>query len=100
MGENAQTYSSGSSNSMDAYSFGTLWQEITRAVGYMMSGITDVFGNRDAARVNEKKIREYYSTQRSKNILDAVSGGNVTVMMIVAIGGIALIIWLTQKNKK
>ncbi len=100
MGENAQTYSSGSSNSMDAYSFGTLWQEITRAIGYMMTGITDIFGNRDAARVNEKKIHEYYTTKRSEDILNSVSSGSGTVMMIVAIGGIALIIWLTQKNKK
>lgn len=99
MEEQATTNSSGGA-SMDAYSFGTLWQEITRAIGYMMTGITDVFGNRDAARVNEKKIREYYSTERTKAILGSTTGGKVTVMMILAIGGIALIIWLTGKNKK
>lgn len=99
MEDQANTSGSGGV-SMDAYSFGTLWQEITRAIGYMMTGITDVFGNRDASRVNERMITQRYSTERTKAILGSVSGGKSTVMMILAIGGIALIIWLIGKNKK
>lgn len=98
MEEQATTNSSGGA-SMDAYSFGTLWQEITRAVGYMMTGITDVFGNRDAARTNETKIREYYFSERNKQLLNTSDGTYLTTI-IVLFAGVGFIIWLLNKNKK
>ncbi len=90
---------SGNSNSMDSYSFGTLWQEITRAVGYITTSITDVFGNRDAARVNETKIRETFRTENNKMLL-GVSDGTGIVYIIVLLAGVAGIVYLVGQNKK
>lgn len=88
-----------SSSGGSGMAYATLWQEATRAVGYIVTGITDVFGNRDAAWVNGKQIDESGRYANNKLLLDSTSSGS-TIKIVVLLAGVALVVWLIVKNKK
>lgn len=89
-----------SSSGGSGMAYATLWQEATRAVGYIITGITDVFGNRDAAYVNGKQIDESGRYANNKLLLDSTSGSGSTIKIVVLLAGVALVVWLIVKNKK
>ena len=79
MGEtnNSSTTSRGGGDS--GYAFKTLWQEITRAVGYAMTAMTDSIGLKEAGKTNK--------------------GSSTIPIMVCAIAGACLIIYLLKGKK-
>lgn len=100
MGEtnNSSTTSMGGGDS--GYAFKTLWQEITRAVGYAMTAMTDSIGLKEAGKTNRKLISETGMTDRQQNLLDSSKGSSTIPIMVCVIGGICLIIYLLKGKKK
>lgn len=99
MGEtnNSSTTSRGGGDS--GYAFKTLWQEITRAVGYAMTAMTDSIGLQESGKTNRKLISEEGMTDRQKNLLDSTKGSSTIPIMVCAIAGACLIIYLLKGKK-
>ena len=99
MGEtnNSSTTSRGGGDS--GYAFKTLWQEITRTVGYAMTAMSDSIGLKEAGKTNRKLISETGMTDRQKNLLDSTKGSSTIPIMVCAIAGACLIIYLLKGKK-
>lgn len=98
MGEESNNSSSFSSGE-GGYAFKTLWQEITRAVGYAMTAMTDSIGLKESAYTNRELIRETGKSERQKTLLDSTKGSSTIPIIVCVIAGIALIIYLCKGKK-
>ena len=92
---------------LDAYSFGTLWQEITNGVGHITTSIVN------GLQVTErtKQLREYFSLKKEEDRHDYLKtlayGGQksdagfyiIIVLIVLALGG-GLIFALKYKKKQ
>ncbi len=91
-------------SSMDAYSFGTLWQEATQAVGYtwsaLMSGLTDILGTRAYYNSEQSKYEEQRKITNFTTLANSGKNGNI-VLIIGLLALVAIVVYIIyQKYKK
>ncbi len=90
-------------SSMDAYSFGTLWQEATQAVGYtwsaLMSGLTDILGTRAFYNAEQTKYEEQRKIANFSTLANSGKNGNV-VLIIGVVALIAIVVYIIYSNNK
>lgn len=90
-------------SSKDAYSFGTLWQEATQAVGYtwsaLMSGLTDILGARAFYNSEQTKYEEQRKIANFSTLANSGKNGNV-VLIIGLVALIAIVVYIIYSNNK
>lgn len=88
-------------SNMDAYSFGTLWQEATQAIGYtwsaLMSGLTDIFGTRAYYNAEQTKYEEQRKIANFSALANSGKNGNA-ILIIGLLALIALVVYSMNKN--
>lgn len=84
--------------SMDAYKFGTLWQEATRAVSATWASITDIVGLSVTRKIETEKIHEAGKTARHEALLNSANGGSMP-MILFAVAAVAIVYFAMQKKK-
>ncbi len=92
------------SSSMDSYSFGTLWQEATQAIGYtwsaLMSGLTDILGTRAYYNAEQTKYEEQRKIANFSTLANSGKNGN-TVLIVGLVALAAIVVYIIySKNKK
>ena len=63
------------------FAFGTLWQQATQAVGYVMKGITDIAGIKAQTEV----AKDNNFTERYKSYINGTFGNNGMFVMVTVI---------------
>ena len=90
--------------SLDAYSFGTLWQEATQSIGYtwsaLMGGLSDIFGTRAYCNAEQTKSEEQRKITNYETLARSGRSGNAILGLgLVALIALIAYVIYTNKNK-
>lgn len=91
-------------SNMDAYAFGTLWQEATQAIGYtwsaLMSGLTDILGTRAFYNAEQKKYEEQRKIANFSTLANSGKNGNAILMVALVAFAAIVVYFIYTYNKK
>lgn len=90
--------------SLDGYSFGTLWQEATQAVGYtwsaLMTGLSDILGTKRQAQTEQERYRQYGKVQTFEALVNSGANNAPLIVGLLVILVLVAVYFYTNKKKQ